>query len=152
MRAGKVELLRDYPSRSAPWLPFRETTFADYLATFAPTAINAGMLVGHNTLRLTVMGMEPRAPTAAEVDRMIALLEEGLEAGALGMSSGLFTPPGANATADEMAAFGRVLKRRNAAYFTHLRDESDGVLEAVDEAIAIAATCTWRSCTLNAPA
>src|SRR3974390_642340 len=49
---GKVELLRDYLSPSAPWLPFRETTFADYLATFPPTAVNAGMLVGHNTLRL----------------------------------------------------------------------------------------------------
>src|SRR5690348_1345542 len=83
---GKVELLRDYLSPSAPWLPFRETTFPDYLATFPPTAVNAGMLVGHNTLRLMVMGMEARPPTIAELNRMITLLEEGLDAGALGMS------------------------------------------------------------------
>ena len=60
---GKVELLRDYLSPSAPWLPFRELSFPDYLDTFPATALNAGMLVGHNTLRLMVMGMEQRAPT-----------------------------------------------------------------------------------------
>src|SRR5712691_2097661 len=61
--AGKVDLLRDYLSASAPWLPFKETTFSGYLDTFPATAVNAGMLVGHNTLRLMVMGMEQRSPT-----------------------------------------------------------------------------------------
>ena len=65
---GKVELLRDYLSPSAPWLPFRETSFPDYLDTFPATSVNAGMLVGHNTLRLMAMGMEDRAPTTAELD------------------------------------------------------------------------------------
>ena len=59
---------KDYLSPSAPWLPFRETSFPDYLDTFPPTAVNAGMLVGHNTLRLMVMGMAERAPSAAELD------------------------------------------------------------------------------------
>src|SRR2546430_10495968 len=54
---GKVDLLRDYLSPSAPWLPFRETSFADYLATFPATSVNAGMLVGHNTVRLMAMGL-----------------------------------------------------------------------------------------------
>jgi len=139
--AGKVELLRDYLSPSAPWTPFRELSFPDYLDTFPKTSVNAGMLVGHNTLRLMVMGMEDRAPTRPELDTMIGLLEQGLRAGALGMSSGLFTPPGSYAVADEMVAFGHVLKRHNAGYFTHLRDESDKVIEAVQEAIDIAETC-----------
>src|SRR4030088_622063 len=91
---GKVELLRDYLSPSAPWLPFKETTFPQYLDTFPATSVNAGMLVGHNTLRLMVMGMASRAPTPAELKAMIALLEEALGAGALGLSSGLFTAPG----------------------------------------------------------
>ena len=138
---GKVELLRDYLSPSAPWLPFRELTFPAYLDTFPATAVNAGMLVGHNTLRLMVMGMDNRAPTQAELDAMIALLEDGLKAGALGMSSGLFTSPGSYAKPDEMIAFGHVLKRYNAQYFTHLRDESSTVLESVEEAIAVAETC-----------
>jgi N-acyl-D-amino-acid deacylase len=138
---GKAELLRDYLSPSAPWLPFRETSFPDYLDTFPATAVNAGMLVGHNTLRLMVMGMANRAPNVDELRAMVGLLEDGLRAGALGMSSGLFTPPGSYARADEMEIFGHVLKRHNAGYFTHLRDESNKVLEAVAEAIEIAEKC-----------
>ena len=138
---GKVALLRDYLSPSAPWLPFRETSFPDYLDTFPPTAVNAGMLVGHNTLRLMVMGMAERAPSAVELSQMIALLEEALEAGALGLSSGLFTPPGSYAQPSEMIALGDVLKRHNAGYFTHLRDESAHVIEAVAEAIDVGARC-----------
>jgi N-acyl-D-aspartate/D-glutamate deacylase len=138
---GQVELLRDYLAPSAPWLPFRETTFPDYIASFPPTAVNAGMLVGHNTLRLMVMGMAARPPTTAELNRMITLLEEALDAGALGLSSGLFTAPGAYAEPAEMHALCRVVQRHNAGYFTHLRDESNKVLEAVAEAIAIARDC-----------
>ena len=138
---GKVELLKDYLSPSAPWLPFRETSFPDYLDSFPATAVNAGMLVGHNTLRLMVMGMAERAPSAAELTSMIALAEDALNAGALGLSSGLFTPPGCYAAAPEMIALGHVLKRHNAGYFTHLRDESNKVIEAVAEAIAIAENC-----------
>jgi N-acyl-D-amino-acid deacylase len=138
---GKVELLRDYLSPSAPWLPFRETTFADYLASFPATAVNAGMLVGHNTLRLMVVGMAERAPHPDELAHMIALLEEALDAGALGLSSGLFTAPGSYAQPDELVALCRVVQRYNAGYFTHLRDESNKVLDALGEAIAIAETC-----------
>src|SRR3954454_16518292 len=78
-RRGKVELLRDYLSPSAPWLPFRETTFTDYLNTFPATAVNAGMLVGHNTLRLMVMGMDARPPAPHDLQQMIDLLEEALD-------------------------------------------------------------------------
>src|SRR6478672_5508207 len=85
---GKAQLLADYLSGGAPWLPFREISFPAYLDTFPAVAVNAGMLIGHNTLRLMVMGLEDRSPTAAELYQMIALLEDGLRAGALGMSSG----------------------------------------------------------------
>ncbi|HLN48589.1 MAG TPA: amidohydrolase family protein, partial [Steroidobacteraceae bacterium] len=91
--------------------------------------------------RLMVMGMAERAPSAAELAQMIALLEDALAAGALGLSSGLFTPPGSYAQPAEMIAFGHVLKRHNAGYFTHLRDESNKVIEAVAEAIAVGETC-----------
>ena len=138
---GKAQLLADYLSGGAPWLPFREISFPEYLDTFSAVAVNAGMLIGHNTLRLMVMGLEDRSPTAAELNQMIALLEDGLRAGALGMSSGLFTPPGSFANRDEMIAFCAVLKCHNAAYFTHIRDESNKVLEGVEEAIEIARAC-----------
>jgi N-acyl-D-amino-acid deacylase len=138
---GKLELIRDYLSASAPWLPFREITFPEYLDTFPAVAVNAGMLVGHHTLRLNVMGMAARPPSRAELDRMAALLEEGLAAGALGLSTGLFTPPSSYADRAEIVALGNVLRRRNAAYFTHIRDEANKVVESVEEAIDIARTC-----------
>jgi N-acyl-D-amino-acid deacylase len=138
---GKQQLIQDYLSASAPWLPFRETTFGEYLEGFPRTSVNAGMLVGHHTLRLNVMGMEARPPSAAELDHMTALLEEGLAAGALGLSSGLFTPPSSYADRAEMVALCTVLKRHNAGYFTHLRDESNNVVAAVEEAIDIARAC-----------
>jgi N-acyl-D-amino-acid deacylase len=137
---GKRELIREYLSASAPWLPFRELGFPEYLDGFPATAVNAGMLVGHHTLRLNVMNMEARAPTSSELARMIALLEDALSAGALGLSTGLFTPPGSYATREEIVALCTVLKQHNAAYFTHVRDESNKVVESVEEAIDIART------------
>src|SRR5438270_11311683 len=135
---GKAQMLADYLSGGAPWLPFREVSFPEYLDTFPEVAVNAGMLVGHNTLRLMAMGLEDRAPTKTELDLMIALLDEGLRAGALGLSTGLFTPPGSFAEVPEIMALCEVVARHKAAYFTHIRDESNRVLEAVDEAIAVA--------------
>jgi N-acyl-D-aspartate/D-glutamate deacylase len=87
------------------------------------------------------MGMDQRAPARAELDAMAGLLEDGLKAGALGLSTGLFTSPGSYAAPDEIMALGHVVKKYNGLYFTHLRDESAKVLESVEEAIAVAETC-----------
>jgi N-acyl-D-amino-acid deacylase len=73
------------------------------------------------------------------VAAMAALLEEALAAGALGLSTGLFTPPGAYAETDEIVALAQVLARHGAGYFTHLRDEANRVFAALDEAVAIGA-------------
>jgi N-acyl-D-amino-acid deacylase len=86
------------------------------------------------------MGMAARAPTPAELAGMAALLDEALAAGALGLSTGLFTPPSSYADRAEILALCDVLKRRNAAYFTHIRDEANNVVAAVEEAIDIART------------
>ncbi|HVB17475.1 MAG TPA: D-aminoacylase, partial [Stellaceae bacterium] len=135
---GKAQLLADYLSGGAPWLPFREIGFPAYLDTFPKVAVNAGMLVGHNTLRLMVMGLDDRAPTAPELEQMTRLLDEALGAGALGLSTGLFTPPGSFAEASEIMALCAVVAQHKALYFTHIRDEANKVLEALDEAIAVA--------------
>ena len=135
---GKVKLLQDYLSPSAPWLSFKETSFHEYTNTYPQTSVNVGMLVGHNTLRLMVMGMDNREPTEPELRQMCALLEEALDSGALGLSSGLFTSPGSYSQPEEMWSLCEVLARYNAAYFTHLRDESDHVMEALQEAITVA--------------
>jgi N-acyl-D-amino-acid deacylase len=135
---GTAALLREYLAASAPWLPFRDVTFAEYLDSFPPVSVNTIMQVGHNTLRLMTVGMERRAATAGELARMAELLEEALDAGAIGLSSGLFTAPGSYAKADEILALARVLGRHGAAYATHIRDEANQVFAAVREAIAVA--------------
>jgi len=129
---------REYLASSAPWLPFRESTFADYVAGFPPTSVNVILQVGHNTLRLMTAGLENRPVTAAELGAMERMLEEALTAGAWGLSSGLFTAPGNFADAAEIHALARLLRRHGAAYSTHMRDESDQVFEAVREAVQVA--------------
>src|SRR4051795_6767768 len=86
---GKAELLADYLSASAPWLPFAETDFGHYMAAWPPIAVNTVMQVGHNTLRLMAMGMDNRPPDYGELKHMQEMLDEALTAGALGMSTGL---------------------------------------------------------------
>jgi N-acyl-D-amino-acid deacylase len=134
----KVDALAEYLSPSAPWLSFRETNFADYLNNYPSLSVNAIHLVGHNTLRLMTMGMEDRPPTPDELDHMKRLLTEALAAGALGMSSGLFTAPGSFSETEELVALGRLLESEGARYFTHLRNEGNTVFDAVQETMEFA--------------
>ena len=138
---GKVDALREYLSGSAPWLTFEATDFARYMDSWPDIAVNTVMQVGHNTLRLMAMGMENRAPREAELRHMQQMLTEGLEAGALGLSSGLFTAPGCFSERDELRALGRVLKPHGARYSSHIRDESHSIHEAVAEAIDVGEHC-----------
>ncbi|MFT5487566.1 MAG: N-acyl-D-amino-acid deacylase [Paracoccaceae bacterium] len=134
----KVDALADYLSPSAPWLSFRATNFRDYLDQYPSLSVNTVHLVGHNTLRLMAMGMEDRPPTPAELEHMRAMLREALAAGALGMSSGLFTAPGSYSDVEEMVALGLTLAAEGARYFTHLRDEGNTVYDSVQEAMEFA--------------
>ena len=135
---GRADMLREYLASSAPWLTFRETTFAEYVAGFPPTSVNVILQVGHHTLRLMAAGMENRPLTDGERAVMTTLLEEALVAGAWGLSSGLFTAPGGYADAVEIHGLARVLARHRAAYASHIRDEADHVFDAVREAIDVA--------------
>jgi N-acyl-D-aspartate/D-glutamate deacylase len=134
---GRVDLLGDYLGASAPGLPLRATTFAQYLDAFPATSVNTIMQVGHHTLRLMAVGMDDRPATTDELATMQRLLEEALGAGALALSSGLFTPPGSYADRDEIHALARVLRRHGAQYASHIRNEANRVFDAVDEAIAV---------------
>ncbi len=138
---GKADLLRDYLAASAPWYDFRETTFAAYMEAFPATSVNTIMQAGHHTLRLMAMGTDDRPPTDTELLHMQEMLEEALQAGAIGLSSGLFTTPGGYASSDEMVALGHVLRRHGGAYSSHVRDEANHVFDAVREAIAVGETC-----------
>ncbi|MCP5202232.1 MAG: D-aminoacylase [Gammaproteobacteria bacterium] len=112
---------------------------AGYLAALeaARPALNVGMLAGHGTLRLAAMGRAARAPEAAELRAMEDALDEALEAGALGLSSGLIYEPGRYAATEELIALARRMRGTGALYASHLRDEAAGLVDAVGEAIAI---------------
>lgn len=103
--------------------------------------VNVGQFVPHGSVRSEVMGLEDRPPTAEELDRMAALVRRGMEAGAFGLSSGLFYTPGSFAETDEVVALARVAAEFHGAYQSHIRDESTynvGLLRAVEEVITVA--------------
>lgn len=100
-------------------------------------AVNVAPLAGHATLRGEVMGMERRPPTADELAAMCRLLDEALDDGVFGVSTGLIYPPSSYADTDEIVALSEVAARRGGLYFSHIRGEGDTLLDAVDEAIEI---------------
>ena len=110
----KGEKLRAYLFGSAPWLPFKETNFANYMHAWTDIAVNKFMQVGQNTLRLMAIGMEGHAPNNRELLHFQEMLEEGLNAGALRFSSGLFTAPGCLSEPDVLHPLGSVLERYSA--------------------------------------
>ena len=100
-------------------------------------AINNLMLVGHNTVRTLVMGMAQRAPSAGELERMRGHVEKALDQGACGFSTGLIYRPGRWSDTDEVVALARPAAERDALYTTHMRNEGDLLLPAVEEALQI---------------
>ncbi len=115
-------------------------TVADYRERFAEArpAINAALLVGHNTLHAGICGYDPRAATPPEMAAMEKELEQALDEGAIGLSSGLAYPPGSAVPREEIIDLCKVVSRKGGLYTTHMRSESDGLLEAIDEAVDIA--------------
>ena len=118
-----------------PW-----STVADYRERFAEAqpAINAALLVGHNTLHAGICGYEPRAATTDEMKRMRKTLEQALDEGAIGLSSGLIYPPGSAVPREEIIELAKVVAKHDGLYTTHMRSESDRLIEAIDESIDIA--------------
>ena len=99
---------------------------------------NAAYLVPQGTLRMLVVGSEQRVATTAEIDRMCALLAEGFDQGAVGMSSGLTYTPGMYADTGELAALCAVVASYGGFYAPHTRSYGAGALEAYAEMIGLA--------------
>jgi N-acyl-D-amino-acid deacylase len=99
--------------------------------------LNVACLIGHGTVRSCVIGFENRAPTPSEMRRMQEHVTVSMQEGAFGFSSGLFYAPGCYAKLDELVALARVVAKFGGFYASHIRDESDGLEKATDEAIAV---------------
>jgi N-acyl-D-amino-acid deacylase len=113
-------------------------TFAEYLDAVEETPLgpNVAILAGHGTIRAAVLGPEARSPSQRELAAMVGELETALDAGALGLSSGLIYAPGMYAEADEIVALVTVVARRGLVYATHMRNEAAGLFAALDESVA----------------
>lgn len=100
-------------------------------------ATNYVMLAGHGTIRKRVMGMADRRPVRSELEAMKRELALALEQGAWGLSTGLEYTPSGYANVAELVALSSVMRRFGGLYATHLRNEGDELLEAVEEALAV---------------
>ncbi len=114
-------------------------TLADYFKEVESngTSVNLAMLAPHGIIRETAMGHAQGRPSQEQLEEMKALLEGAMKDGAYGMSTGLAYPPGYNSDEDELVELMKVAGDYGGAYFSHIRDEGSGVLDAVDEAIEI---------------
>lgn len=141
IRAGDHETFAQGPGRLFGLAPDRLGGWhssAEWFAAVeaAGTVTNVCQLVGHGTLRQAVIGPTAAAPTADDLDAMGRLLDEALAAGAFGLSTGLVYPPGRYADTEEVIALARRLPA-DRVYASHIRDESAGLLHAIDEAARI---------------
>jgi N-acyl-D-amino-acid deacylase len=102
-----------------------------------PIAVNLATLIAHGDVRRKVLGLEARAPSAEELQKMEAIVEQGMRDGAVGLSTGLIYVPGTYAKTDEVTALARVAARHGGLYATHMRNEGERVFEAIRESIEI---------------
>lgn len=123
-----------YPEDMINW-----TTFERYLqyADSCKKTTNVRFMVGHNALRIAVMGMENRPSTPKELDAMKCLLREAMESGAAGLSTGLIYTPGSYAEPNEVLELAKVIAPFDGIYASHMRNEAEGVVESVKEVIDI---------------
>ncbi len=102
------------------------------------TISNVAALVGHGSVRVAVMAFDNREPTPDELAKMKELVAQALDEGAFGLSSGLIYPPGLFSKTDEMVELCQVIAQKGGFYATHIRGESDDVIESTKEALEVA--------------
>ena len=115
------------------------TDVGEFLGRFKekPLAINLATLIAHGSVRSKVMGLDNRAPTAEEQQKMNGLVEQGMKDGAVGLSTGLIYVPGTFAKTDEVIELAKVASRYGGTYASHIRNEGNEVVDAIKEAINI---------------
>ncbi len=150
-RLGQARLSSDWASQVYPYhtsggvIKQSERTgptwssVADYRELFDAVrpAVNTVQFIGHNTLRAGVMGYEPRVASPDELCEMRCRLEQALEEGGWGLSTGLLYQPGKYAAAEEVALLAGAAAARGGMYATHMRSEGDQLLESVNDVLAL---------------
>lgn len=99
--------------------------------------LNFGLLIGHNTIRGSVMGARADKPTEAEMERMLEMVRSGMEDGAFGISTGLIYPPACFSQEEEIIRLCQLVRDMGGIFTIHMRSEGDLLTEAIEEAIRI---------------
>lgn len=135
-RTGRSRMPSDWAEKPYPggWQSVAE--YRALLERVGP-ATNIVLLIGHNTLRASVMGYGDRPASSDDMGRMVGLLEQSLEEGGRGFTTGLIYPPGMFAGTEEITALAAVVARYNGVYASHMRSEGKRLIEAIEETIGI---------------
>jgi N-acyl-D-amino-acid deacylase len=115
------------------------SSVAEYLARLEKGGmpVNLGTLIGHGTVRSSVMGYEAQAPSASELEEMKAMVDQGMRDGAFGLSTGIKYAPGVYADTQEIVELSKVVSKHGGLYATHIRNQGGLLIESVDESIII---------------
>ncbi len=116
------------------------TTLGEYLSHLEKrgVSVNVASFVGATTVRIHEIGYDDREPTADELERMKALVDQAMKEGAVGLSTSLIYAPAFYAKTDEIIALAKVAAKHGGIYTSHMRNEADNLLEAFDEFLLIA--------------
>jgi len=121
-----------------PDIAWNWASVRDYLSRFdGKAAVNVAYLIPHCVLRLGALGWQQRSPSESELAVMQAMIEQGMEEGAVGFSTGLSYPPNSYADTGELIQLCRAVAKYNGFYVTHMRNYFDQIFEALREAIRI---------------
>ena len=101
------------------------------------TAVNFAPLIGHNTVRASIMGYDDSVPGANEIKKMELIVLEALKQGAFGMSTGLIYPPSCYSKTEELIRLYKVVEESDGLFTCHMRSEGEKLLEAIEETIHI---------------
>jgi len=128
------EIKKEHPEVVVSWRSFND--YLNALESLKPS-VNIAPLVGHGTVRSAVLGFMSSKPSESDLTKMRELVKEAMEAGALGLSTGLIYIPGTFASTDEIIELAKVASRYGGMYATHMRNEGVGLLDSINEAITI---------------
>lgn len=134
VREERIQTYRDLFGLELPWEGVGE--YFSHLEGEG-ISINFGLLAGHNTIRASVMYGSDREPSSQEMARMVQLVRESMDHGALGLSTGLIYSPACFSRPPEMIALCRAAREAGGIFAVHMRSEGNRLLEAVDEVIDV---------------
>ena len=136
-RFGEARLSSDWAAILGDRLTWHSLAEYREVLSAAKPAVNTVQFIGHNTLRSSVVGYAPRAATPEDLRQMSRLLEQSLDEGGWGLTTGLIYQPGKYSTPEEVVQLAKVAAAKGGYYATHMRSEGDRILEAIDEVIEL---------------